>query len=68
MSETKSVLLDPKDIIGKSENEVCSIIKDKVLYRIAQRDGIDLELTTAFFPFRWNLFIKSGIVVDVKFF
>ncbi len=68
MSGIKSLIIDPKSVIGKSEEEAYEIIKDKVVFRIVQRDGVDLEIDTVNFPFRWNFYVKDNIVIDIKFF
>ena len=67
-SKMKSEILDPQDFIGKNEHEVISAIKDRCVFRVAERDGKGYELTTSHLPFRWNLYINSGIVSNIRMF
>ena len=67
-SKMKSVILDPQDFIGKSEDEVVTVIKDRCVFRIAERDGKGYELTASHLPFRWNLYINGGKISNIRMF
>ena len=67
-SNMKSEILDPKDFIGKTENEVFNAIKDHYVFRIVERDGKSFEITADHLPFRWNLYISNGIVSNIRLF
>lgn len=67
-SEMKSVILDPQDFIGKNEDEVVTSIKDRCVFRVAERDGKGYELTASHLPFRWNLYITNGVVANIRMF
>ena len=68
-SSAKSEILDPQTFIGKSEHEVVAAIKErKKQFRIVERDGKTYEITTAYFPFRWNLYVNNGIVSNIRMF
>ena len=67
-SNVKSEILDPQDFIGKNEHEVIGTIKDRCVFRVAERDGKGYELTASHLPFRWNLYINDGKVSDIRMF
>ena len=67
-SNMKSVILDPQDFIGKNEDEVVEVIKDRCVFRVAERDGKGYELTASHLPFRWNLYIANGVVTNIRMF
>lgn len=67
-SKMKSVILDPQDFIGKNEDEVVTVIKDRCVFRIAERDGKGYELTASHLPFRWNLYINDGKISNIRMF
>ena len=67
-SNVKSEILDPQDFIGKNEHEVISAIKDRCVFRVAERDGKGYELTASHLPFRWNLYINDGKVSNIRMF
>ena len=68
LKEKDVKLLDPMTFIGKTEEETVSAIKDHCIFRIAERDGKGNELTASFLPFRWNLYIANGKIVNVRMF
>ena len=67
-SNVKSEILDPQDFIGMKENEVIAAIKDRCVFRVAERDGESYELTTSHLPFRWNLYLTDGTVKEIRMF
>ena len=67
-SKMKGEILDPQDFVGKNEHEVISTIKDRCVFRVAERDGKGYELTASHLPFRWNLYINGGIVSNIRMF
>jgi len=67
-SNVKSEILDPQSFIGKSEHEVMSAIKDRCVFRVAERDGKGYELTASHLPFRWNLYVNDGVVSNIRMF
>ncbi len=67
-SNVKREILDPQDFIGKNEHEVIDTIKDRCVFRVAERDGKGHELTASHLPFRWNLYINDGKVSDIRMF
>ena len=67
-SNVKSKILDPQEFIGKNEHEVIAAIKDRCVFRVAERDGKGFELTANHLPFRWNLYINNGSVSNIRMF
>ena len=67
-SKMKSVILDPQDFIGKSEDEAIGAIKEHCVFRVAERDGKGYELTASHLPFRWNLYINDGKISNIRMF
>jgi hypothetical protein len=67
-SKMKSEILDPQEFIGKSEHQVIATIKDRCVFRVAERDGKGYELTASHMPFRWNLYINNGTVSNIRMF
>jgi hypothetical protein len=67
-SEMKSVILDPQDFIGKSEDEAIGAIKEHCVFRVAERDGKSYEINASYLPFRWNLYINDGKISNIRMF
>ena len=67
-SNVKSVILDPQDFIGKNEDEVVEVIKDRCVFRVAERDGKSYEVNASYLPFRWNLYINDGKISNIRMF
>jgi len=67
-SKMKSEILDPQEFIGKKEHDVIAAIKDRCVFRVAERDGKGYELTASHLPFRWNLYINNEVVSNIRMF
>jgi hypothetical protein len=54
-------------LIGKNLEEVAEILRNYE-WRVVQENGIDYFLILDLNPERYNLYLESGLIVDVKFF